>query len=173
MFEIAEIGAGANRILAVSVLLPFLGAAVLSDVSHQRVPNCLVALMFASGIVFQVLVADSTGSALLAGFGGACIGLLILLPFYVLGGMGAGDVKLLAATGSFLGPQGALVAGLFTLGAGAIFGVTVILCRQVFASLSRHRLAAALETTPRDSASIQLPYSVAIAAGSVMAVMQW
>ena len=173
MFELAEIGVGANRMMAVSVLLPFLGAAVLTDISNRRVPNILVALMFASGIVFHVLVADSISAALLAGFGGASVGLSILLPFYVLGGMGAGDAKLLAATGSFLGPQGALIAGLFTLGAGAVLGLIVILCRHLPALLAHQQSPATVGAAPGDNASIQLPYSLAIAAGALMAVLQW
>ena len=46
---------------------------------------------------------------------GILVGLGCLLPFYIARAMGAGDVKLLAATGALLGPYDALIAGICTL----------------------------------------------------------
>jgi Flp pilus assembly protein protease CpaA len=60
------------------------------------------------------------------GFG---IGLLMFLPFYALGMMGAGDVKLFAASATFLGPTVALLASVATLGLGAIITIAIVLYR--------------------------------------------
>jgi len=147
------------------LLAPFLVAAILTDVSSRRIPNVLIALMLLSGLLAQVTATLDVGETLLAGFGGACVGLLVLLPFYVLGGMGAGDVKLLAGAGSFLGPQGALLAGVFTLGAGLVLGLVVI-AWQRFAT--RRWIVAGVD---QSSAAIQLPYSLAISAGTLLAVL--
>jgi len=136
----------------------------------RRVPNILVLLMLVCGVVVQIATAPTIGEALLASFAGAGVGLIILLPFYTLGGMGAGDVKLLAATGSFLGPQGALLAGVFTLVAGLILGLLVIAYRRFGASSPARRLAG---DPQGGSSAIQFPYSLAVSAGALTAVMQW
>jgi len=129
MLDTAELDTTLVGIRTATLMLPFLGAAVASDILHRRIPNILVALMLACGLAVHLASLDDAGSALLASGSGAAVGFLILLPFYALGGMGAGDVKLLAAVGSFFGPSGALLAGIFTLVAGALLGLAVIACR--------------------------------------------
>ena len=57
--------------------------------------------MVLSGLVFSTCVGGFDG--LLAGLTGMCCGLLCLLPLYAVGGMGAGDVKLMAGIGAWLG----------------------------------------------------------------------
>ena len=101
--------------------------------------------------------------------GGAAAGLLILLPVYAIGGVGAGDVKLLAAAGSFLGPAGTLIAAVATLGAGGVLALAALGWREMRAlPLAARRLS---QPAPA-RAEIQLPYSLAIFAGAAAAVMQ-
>ena len=64
-------------------------------------------------------------------FAGLGIGLAMLMPLYVLGAMGAGDVKLLGVAGAFLGPAGAILAGLATFIIGGIYGLVWIGLRQI------------------------------------------
>jgi len=161
---------GSAEVYTVMLLLPFLGAAIFSDLLARRVPNVLVALMFVAGLVVQLATASTMGSGLLASFGGASVGFLILLPFYALGGMGAGDVKLLAASGSFLGPHGALIAGVCTLVAGTVLGLLVLGFRVLRASSHARRLVGA---RPAEREAVQLPYSLAISVGALAAVAQW
>jgi len=161
---------GADGVYTAMLLLPFLGAAVISDLLSRRIPNVLVVLMFVAGLVLQLATASSVGSGLLAGFGGAGVGFLILLPFYVLGGMGAGDVKLLAASGSFLGFHGVLMAGVCTLVAGTVLGLLVLGFRVLRASSYARRLVGA---RPAERVAVQLPYSLAISVGALAAVTQW
>jgi len=173
MFEPFELNAQLSATKLVVLLLPFLVAAVITDLSSRRIPNVLIALMLLSGFLAQISATASAGESLLAWLGGAGVGLLILLPFHLLGGMGAGDVKLLAAAGSFLGPQGAFLAGVSTLGVGAILGLFVLAYRY----LEAYRLPRRLPTVPSQSgqtcATAQLPYSLAISAGTLIAVIQW
>lgn len=170
MAEIGQTAFASDGIYTATLLLPFLGAAVASDLLSRRVPNILVLLMLAFGVALHLATAPSAGSALTASLGGAGVGLVILLPFYAFGGMGAGDVKLLAATGSFLGPQGALVAGICTLAAGAVLGLIVIaFCYLGAYPLVRRLVGVAPAENPP---TIQLPYSLAISAGALMAVMR-
>ena len=55
------------------------------------------------------------GQVLLWSLGGAALGLALLLPLYAIGGMGAGDVKLLAGVGAWIGPV--LIWGAFVCSA--------------------------------------------------------
>lgn len=168
MAEVAGIDPGLDAVRTALLMIPFLCVAVITDLSDRRIPNIVVGLMLAFGLTMQLLTGAS--SALVFGLGGIATGLLILLPFYMLGGMGAGDVKLLAAAGSFLGPQGALIAGLLTLGAGAVLGLVVIAYRYLSVLRpARSSTAVPVQTT----APAQLPYSLAISAGTLITVMQW
>ncbi len=67
------------------------------------------------------------------------VGAAFFMPFFVLGGMGAGDVKLLAALGAWLGPGAAVWVALFSLIAGGVIGLAVALgygyLWQAFANL--------------------------------------
>ena len=55
------------------------------------------------------------------------VGALLFFPFFALGGMGAGDVKLMAALGAWLGPAESVWLALFASIAGGVFGVIVAL----------------------------------------------
>ena len=68
----------------------------------------------------------SVGAALL----GCVIGLVLMLPGHVLGATGAGDVKLMAAVGSLLGPLATVNAVLFTAVAGGVLAVIVAVQRK-------------------------------------------
>ena len=101
-------------------------AAVLDLLTH-RIPNNLLAPALVLALLTGTTIGGVTGLMLsLAGLGG---GLAMLLPLYSIRAMAAGDVKLLAVAGAFMGPEGALVAGLMTFVAGAVFGLVWIAWR--------------------------------------------
>jgi prepilin peptidase CpaA len=75
--------------------------AAVIDFRRFRVPNALTFPLCISGLVFHAVVNGLSGLQYSAG--GIMAGVLILLLFYVLGVMGAGDVKLLAAIGAWIG----------------------------------------------------------------------
>jgi prepilin peptidase CpaA len=62
----------------------------------------------------------------------------MFLPLYLVGGMAAGDVKLLGVVGCFLGPWGAVIAGLATMMAGAVFGIIAIAWRRFRPEFNLH-----------------------------------
>lgn len=95
--------------------------AAVIDVFTHRIPNNLLA----PALVLALLTGTATGGVmgLMLSLAGLAIGFAMLLPIYSMGAMGAGDVKLLAVAGAFLGPNGALIAGLATCIAGAILGL--------------------------------------------------
>jgi prepilin peptidase CpaA len=150
------------------LLLPFLAIAVAIDIWSRRIPNVLVVVILSLGLAAQATTYSA--AAVLWSLGGILVGFLILMPFYAFGRMGAGDVKLLAAAGSFLGPAGALIAGIVTLGAGGLLGLGVRAWHAVAAFPVTVRLG--IPRVP-DPGAVQLPYSVAIAAGTLMVMLPW
>jgi len=78
------------------------------DLRSRRVPNLLTMPLACAGLLLAVL--GGTGLSVTDAFLGCLVGLGIMLPLHILGGTGAGDVKLLAAFGAFLGPAGVLGA---------------------------------------------------------------
>jgi prepilin peptidase CpaA len=112
-----------------SVALFMLAAAAL-DYRTRKIPNWLTVPTAILGLAYHLLAPHGAGLLLpLAGFG---VGFgLLLLPF-LLGGGGMGDVKMLAALGTWLGPVsilvafagGAMLAGLMALGVVAFTALT-------------------------------------------------
>ncbi len=96
--------------------------------------------------------------------------------------MAAGDVKLLGVVGSFVGPWAAVVSGLATMMAGAVFGIAVIVWQRLSPALDSRAarilspLNTGLRTPPvaqplgRQSRVTYIPYAPAIAAGTVAAL---
>jgi len=106
------------------VLLLGLIVAGISDVRSSRVPNILTFSLALTGLGFHS-IADS-GSGFLFSVEGFGLGLVLLLGFYIYGGMGAGDVKLLAAVGAVVGPQNVFVGFLFTALFGGLYAVALM-----------------------------------------------
>jgi len=106
--------------------LPALTASVLAliwiaaawDVHQRRIPNILVLAALLFGLTLQFVLAGAGG--LLSALAGLSVGLVVLLPGYLLGTTGAGDVKLMAAIGTFLGPQDVLLAALASVVVGSM-----------------------------------------------------
>jgi len=107
--------------VALFILLVLLLNAAIIDLREHRVPNALVLCILLLGFVFAVF--DISGQTTANAFGGMVAGFCLFIPFYMMNGFGAGDVKLVVAAGSFLGPLPILIAGAGSLLAGAVFAV--------------------------------------------------
>jgi prepilin peptidase CpaA len=83
--------------------------AAVIDGLKLRVPNWLTFHLVIGGWLFAAWTGG--GSGLLWSLEGTALGLALLLPLYAIGGMGAGDVKLMAGVGAWVGP--ALTLGAF------------------------------------------------------------
>lgn len=148
--------------------------AAATDIGSRRIPNVLVAGGLAIALVLQALlpVAGSWQTWLY----GALTGLFLFLPLYVLHGMGAGDVKLMAAVGSFAGPAMALKIALVTFIIGGIWSLIVIVSKGKVRETWRNVRAMLLPVLMRadgvaarsPATSVgRLPYGVAIALGTL------
>lgn len=155
------------------LLLGLLGYAVVSDLRHHRIPNLLVLLGLALGLTSQVLAAGLAG--LSNGTLGMLIGFGLFLPMYALGGMAAGDVKLIAMVGTFLSPHDALWAALYSLIAGGLCGFLIVLVRgQIQQTFGRYwlmlRARAYFAPGADEVAGKPFPYSLAILLGTLTSV---
>lgn len=113
------------HIKAVSVIL-ILSAWI--DGRELRVPNWITFPMVLSGLVYSTCIGGTGGLA--AGLLGMCVGLLTLLPLYCVGGMGAGDVKLMAGIGAWLGWQMTLAAFCVSTVVGAVMAILMVLWKK-------------------------------------------
>lgn len=156
------------------ILCLVLLVAAISDLKSQRIPNYLTlpsALLAIAmhttqtgwnGFLFSVL-------GMLAGTG------LLLIP-YIMGGMGAGDAKLLGAVGAFLGAKEVFIAFLMIALLGGVYAILMVLVkRTVFKGFFRHQYETFLAflltkkytvTTHQKKDRPRLCYGVAIALGT-------
>lgn len=99
-------------------LLTLLAIGAVSDWRRAKIPNWLTYSGMAGGLLLHVLESGVGGLGMSAG--GMVVGMGLFLGFYVLGGMGAGDVKLMGLVGGFVGiPQILPVAVAIALFGGA------------------------------------------------------
>jgi len=163
------------------MLLLILTCAVWIDVSQHRIPNTLSLGGIVLGIALQTWTSGISG--LVAGLSGMAVAGAIFLPFYLLHGMGAGDVKLMGAVGAFLGPHDALLATGLSLGAGGAIAFIILLVRGGLAPLARRYWATLkcflvtrklIHQPPArgEVAAMKFPYAAAIGIGTVTA-MWW
>lgn len=157
-----------------TLLLLLVVAAAINDLSSRRIPNRLLLGGLAGALVLHA-ASPNPGPALLSSLGGAITGLLIFMPFYLVRGMAAGDVKMMAAVGAFTGPAVALQVAILAWCAGGIMAVAFLLYRgRLGLALTNMwrivkpallRLPAAPAAARESVGSI--PYGVAIAAGTI------
>ena len=98
-------------------------AACITDVRTRKIPNILTFGAAACGLLFHLITGSWQGLALAAA--GWLVGVALFLPFFLLRGMGAGDVKLLAALGAWLGPMQVIWLALFASIAGGVMALLV------------------------------------------------
>jgi len=104
------------------------------DGKQLRVPNWLTFPMVISGLVYSGFVGGlgNWDSGFIGGFLGMIVGLATLLPLYAVGGMGAGDVKLMAGIGAWLGAEITFYGFCASTVVGALMAVAMVLYRRAF-----------------------------------------
>ncbi len=156
-------------IIALGVIL---SSVVLTDIRSHRISNVMVIMIVLLGLVSQLFVHGVNG--VMQGLGGMAVGLGLFLPFYVGGGMGAGDVKLLASIGTILGPASTLFAGGAALTAGIPLALYYLGKRYQRAHRQKQLLAECgkapriVPNIPHLARKERLPYAAAIAVGTVV-----
>jgi len=151
------------------------GAAATIDLRTRRVPNQLT---LAIGVLGLALAASHTTGMTIAGaLAGFAIGLALMLPGHVIGATGAGDVKLFAALGTWLGPAHIVMAFLYTAIAGGLLAVAVAARRRRLQE-TVDRTAAFVRTggsnvgeIEHGAANNRFAYAPAIAIGALAALL--
>ena len=166
--------------LRTGVLIGLLIIAAISDVRTGRIPNWLVfsGMLYALAYnAFYPVYPRDTG--ILFALGGLCVGLVVLLPGYLLRVLGAGDVKLMGMVGSFIGPWAAVEAVLASLITGGLLAVVLSLYSGRVPLMLRNLVAlfrgAVLTfvavpgglTVEGGRSAGRMPYGLAIALGTI------
>lgn len=147
--------------------------AVVVDLRSRRIPNVLTGGLAAAGLGLAALGAAPVTPALAAA--GLVVGLLVMLPGHLLGATGGGDVKLMGAVGTLLGPGPVIWAFLFTSLAGGVLALAIAARRQRVSDTlaGTRRLVAAPARAPQEvrsrTAASRFAYGPAIAIGSLAA----
>ena len=161
--------------IVVAAVAASVTVAAIVDMKTRRVPNWLTFGVAAIGVTLASAHVDTVGP--LGALEGLAVGLLLMLPGHVIGKTGAGDVKLLAAVGTLLGPGSVAMAFLYSAIAGGVLAVLV--------AIRRGRLQQAIESTAmlvrtgganvaeveRPSTNNRFAYAPAIAVGAVVAAV--
>ncbi len=153
-------------------------AAVIQDLRTRHISNWTSAGALVAGLAVHGWYNGFRGLGSAAG--GAVIGFVVFLIFYLLGGMGGGDVKLMAGFGSLLGSDLIVHAAFLTALCGGVMAGATLGVRALRSRLDRAAPAAALAgaapeaeggvgSAPR-KCSESIPYAPAITAGSWLAL---
>lgn len=113
-----------------SIMFALLLIASISDCRSYKIPNWLTFGGSAFALIYSVVVPFSPQLGLGWALGGFALGLSLMLPLYMLGMMGAGDVKLMAMVGAFLGMTHTLYAVLFVFVSGGLAALAFALWHQ-------------------------------------------
>jgi len=167
-----------TAIVAIAVI--FTVACCVVDARTRRIPNVLSATAMLAGLGLNAAYFGVNGLAV--SVAGMLAAAAVLLPTFALGGIGAGDVKMMGAIGALLGAQIALAA----LGLGMILGGLIMLAHLARRGRLREKLGATwamvaaaslarsvepLRAPAADPDAVALPYSVPLGLGTVVVMV--
>lgn len=175
-----EIFGGYAVAIHVAALLVILVVATWIDIREHRIPNWLVAVGLVFAVAHHALSLSGQGAVYAAA--GLVVGMLTLMPLYVMGTMGAGDVKLMGMVGAYIGTSAVLGAVLATMIAGGLLALIASAYKRALPDLVgnlrtmliqrdiRRMGGAGSEAMPAPPSVGKLPYAVAIAAGTIVQI---
>ena len=170
MTDLTSFGVRAAAMLTVALL------ATIYDVRTRRIPNVLTFGAAAGALMYGALVGGLTGAGQAAI--GWLVGAVLFIPMFALGGMGAGDVKLLAALAAWLGPADAVWLAIFASMAGGVAAIVVAVANgylrtalsNIWLMLMHWRIEGMRPVpglTLRDTRAPRLAYAIPITVGVV------
>jgi len=153
------------------------GAACVTDLRSARIPNVLTFGAIASALLFHLLAPLGAGAAFVVA--GLAAGFLVFFPFFALGAMGAGDVKLMAALGAWIGWAPTVQVAVYGAVAGGVLAVAIALWRGYLRQALRNIRALLQywrfegikplpELTLEAGTGLRLPYALPIMVGLVV-----
>lgn len=160
-------------------LLALVTAAAVVDLARRRIPNLLLLAGWMIALPLHLL-SPHPAVALLGALTGVVFGFLLFLPLYLLRGMAAGDVKMMATVGLFVGPYDTLQVAVITWCMGGVMALAIIAgrghARRAFANIGdllrpmwmRARGMPAVAEPMRQPSVGGMPYGLAIAAATML-----
>lgn len=164
--------------LPVSVLLIVVFVAAWNDWRERRIPNWLIASGIAAALQLAAFAQQGIGvpDALL----GMVAGFAMFLPLYLLRGMAAGDVKLIAVVGAFTGPATVFDIALGSFVIGGVWGIGLLILDssavRAVTSMVQQQTGRTWQPTVAPTGQLQsqsgkyIPYGVVIALATVVAL---
>ena len=169
------------------ILFCVLLAALFTDLRKRKIPNLLILLGLVSSLIGQLFLPQGIG---FMQWGiGVLVGFICFFPLYVLRGMAAGDVKLMMVVGGFVGFPLVLMAALYSYAAGGLMAIIIVLAKgrfkQVLLNIKTILTPLYIKITSgvnvNDGLSSKtnngqvsvgrMPYALAIAAGTLLALI--
>jgi prepilin peptidase CpaA len=149
--------------LALCVLVAILASG--EDIWRRRVSNFVTLGAFVAGVALQTYLGGlaGLGDSLLGGF----YGFAVFLVFFLLGGMGGGDIKLMAAFGAILGGDKIWLAAILTGILGAVFALFYL----VVVKLLRFVRPGESDPNAPPARKAMIPYAPAISLGVLLALV--
>ena len=168
------------ELLVIIMLSAALLIATITDIRSQRIPNWLTFPLILTGLVAHTIVGGLDGLKLAGG--GFALGFIAMAIPYFMGVMGAGDVKLMAGVGAWLGTTTTMTAFIFTCIAGGLYAMGVLLLNRRYLKIVLTNIINTFSVfiatrefnftpTSTEQALPRLCYGVAIAAGTAVAVV--
>lgn len=153
-------------------------SAALLDIKYRKIPNWLTFPAMLTGVILNLIFNFENWRLSLLGL---FIGFLILVIPFILGGIGAGDVKLLMALGAFLGVKKIISVGLCSGIAGGVLAL-LALALQDGPFKVRHRVALLVTSIwdkeirqiifrPDQTSKLVIPYGPAILIGLIVGLV--
>jgi prepilin peptidase CpaA len=179
MESLSELGLAVLDNWAIWLVTMALIVAAVIDGWQLRVPNWLTFPLIIGGWVYSGVAFGWEG--LVWSFLGTLVGLALLLPAYSIGGMGAGDVKLLAGVGAWIHATHTLHAFCITAVIGAVLAVCMVLWKrswrkhwtqfwsilwEIMTIRDPEQLSAI--AAQRKSSMLLLPYGIPITMGTIL-----
>ena len=171
MEDLEAIGIDSIHLAAMGILILLLAVSVFTELKDHRIPNWLTLSGAGMGLFLGYLPGGADLASSIIGF---AIGFGVLFIFYVFGGMGGGDVKLMGAVGALQGSPLIFTTVVYTALIGGVMAVFILIWHQKFWSgmgrsiIMFFRSKKAAEAAPPTHALPTVPYGLAIAAGTVL-----
>ncbi|TLS35573.1 A24 family peptidase [Pseudalkalibacillus caeni] len=154
--------------MATIILISILLISFFTDIKDRRILNIVTLPAIAFALIYHSVTGGFSGFQF--SFFGFLVGLGLLFIPFAMGGMGAGDVKLLAAVGALQGPAFVFSAFLYTAMIGGLIAVLILLKQgQLMDSIKRILFASRLRTldiVDKKELHHAFPYGVAIVLGT-------
>lgn len=111
------------------ILITLVVSAGVTDLTIRKIPNLFLLLAWCAVLGLR-MIDSAPASSIGHAFGGALVGFVLFLPLYMVRGMAAGDVKLMATVGLFLGPSTTAQACILTWCVGGVMALAIILFKR-------------------------------------------